>query len=211
MKIKLSYFPVPFWRAEISRVALFMADIDFENDYVSFDTFRELKQSGTLPFGQLPILEVDGEVIAQTGAIARFCGKLSGLYPRDNDLEAAQIDQFIDAATDVTWLFRPTMGIKDKEEKLAMRAEIGEKKLPKWLGRLERLLDKDESPYAVGGKMTLADLTLWRLTAWLNGGILDGLPTTCVEPYTKMQAHFEMMESQPKIRAWMDGRYPVKM
>ena len=96
MKLKLSYFPFPFWRAEISRVALFMADIEFENHYVSFDELRAMKKDGSLPFGQVPILEVDGQVIAQTGAIARFCGKLGGLYPKDNDLEAALIDQFID-------------------------------------------------------------------------------------------------------------------
>ena len=32
--------------------------------------------------GQQPLLEVDGKPIAQTGAIARYCGKLSGHYPK---------------------------------------------------------------------------------------------------------------------------------
>jgi len=210
MKLKLSYFPFPFWRAEISRVALFMADIEFDNHYVSFDDLRAMKKEGSLPFGQVPILEVDGQLIAQTGAIARFCGKLSGLYPRDNDLEAALIDQFIDAATDITLLFSPTMFEKDQEKKLAARAQIAEKKLPRWLGYLEGQLGHDESGYVVGKRLTMADLTLWRITGWLGSGTLDGIPTDVLEDYPKLQSHFAAIDGLPKIRAWMDGRYPVK-
>ena len=39
-------------------------------------------ETGVSPFGQAPLLEVDGKPIAQTGAIARYCGKLSGHYPK---------------------------------------------------------------------------------------------------------------------------------
>ena len=49
---------------------------------------------------------VDDVSIAQTGAIARFCGKLSGLYPENDSLEAAKIDQFIDFVTDLNVLFQ---------------------------------------------------------------------------------------------------------
>ena len=32
----------------------------------------------------------------------RYCGKQSGLYPRDDDWTAAKIDEIIDTATDIT-------------------------------------------------------------------------------------------------------------
>ena len=32
----------------------------------------------------------------------RYCGKLSGLYPKDDDWAAAKIDEIIDTATDIT-------------------------------------------------------------------------------------------------------------
>ena len=92
MQLRLSYFKFPFWRAEVSRIALFLGDVPFENHHPSRDEFKKMKAAGELPFGQLPILLVDGQVIAQTGAIARFCGKLSGLYPEDNALHAARVD-----------------------------------------------------------------------------------------------------------------------
>ena len=43
--------------------------------------------------------------LTQTGAMSRYCGKLSGLYPKNDDLLAAKIDQIIDICTDMTVLF----------------------------------------------------------------------------------------------------------
>ena len=40
----------------------------------------------------MPIMEVDGQVVGQTGGISRFCGKLSGLYPKNDDMLAATTD-----------------------------------------------------------------------------------------------------------------------
>ena len=91
MKITLYYFKIPFWRAEVTRLSLFIADIPFDDHRIEGDEYDEFKKTGKLPngkiapFKQLPVLEVDGKIFAQTGAIARYCGKLSGLYPKDDD------------------------------------------------------------------------------------------------------------------------------
>ena len=78
------------------------------------------RSDGRLPFGQVPVLNVDGVTLAQTGAIARFCGKLRGLYPTDDPIAAARIDQLIDAATDIT--ARMNTGSRtDPDAKLAAR------------------------------------------------------------------------------------------
>ena len=66
----------------------------------------------------MPVIEVDGEIIGQTGAIARYCGKISNLYSNDN-INAAKIDQIIDAATDITNLVSPT--IREKDDKKSRR------------------------------------------------------------------------------------------
>ena len=93
-------FDFPFWRAELGKIALFCGDINFDIRTISFDEFERVKDKGELddgtiiPFHQLPCLVVDGVSIAQTGAIARFCGKLSGLYPENDSFEAAKIDIF---------------------------------------------------------------------------------------------------------------------
>ena len=92
MKLKLIYPDVPFWRAEMSRLALFIGGIEFEDLRPSREEIAKMRTEGIFPFGQFPVLQVDGKNIAQTGAIARFCGKLSGLYPTENDFYAAKIN-----------------------------------------------------------------------------------------------------------------------
>lgn len=68
--------PRPLARAAI-RVALKAAGVEFEDQRVSFPEFGALKP--TLPAGQLPVLEVDGTMYTQSGAILRWAGKKTGL------------------------------------------------------------------------------------------------------------------------------------
>ena len=76
MKLKLIYPDLPFWRAETSRLALFIGEIEFEDYRPSREEIAKMRTEGVFPFGQLPVLQVDDKTIAQTGAIARFCGTM---------------------------------------------------------------------------------------------------------------------------------------
>ncbi|GIT73047.1 MAG: hypothetical protein Ct9H300mP28_28610 [Pseudomonadota bacterium] len=109
MKLKLIYPDLPFWRAETSRLALFIGEIEFEDYRPSREEIAKMRTEGVFPFGQFPVLQVDDKTIAQTGAIARFCGKLGGLYPTENDFYAAKVDEVIDLATDITGKIRPSL------------------------------------------------------------------------------------------------------
>lgn len=53
-----------------------------------------------MPFGQVPVLEVDGKKIGQSVAISRFAGKLAKLAG-DNDVEDLEIDSVVDSFSDV--------------------------------------------------------------------------------------------------------------
>ena len=90
-----------------------------------------------MPFHQMPVLVVDGTPIAQTGGIARFCGKLSGLYPTDDHIKAAQIDQFVNFAADLNTMVSSTNQTKDEEQKLAARIRLANGPLKRKLGMLE--------------------------------------------------------------------------
>ena len=107
MELRLIYPNIPFWRAETSRLALFIGGIEFEDLRPSREEIAKMKTDGTFPFGQFPILVVDGKKVAHTGGIARFFGKLAGLYPRDDDFAAAKVDEVIDLATDITLKMQP--------------------------------------------------------------------------------------------------------
>ena len=205
MKLKLIYPDLPFWRAETSRLALFIGEIEFEDYRPSREEIAKMRTEGVFPFGQFPVLQVDDKSIAQTGAIARFCGKLSGLYPTENDFYAAKVDEVIDLATDITAKIRPSLIEKDPEKRMEMRRELVETVLPNWLGFMETLLEKNgKTGYFVDDSLTVADLAAWRLCGWISGGIIDGIPETILDAFPLLNAHQNHISNLPKIAEWLE-------
>ena len=205
MKLKLIYPDVPFWRAEMSRMALFIGGIEFEDLRPSREEIAKMRTEGIFPFGQFPVLHVDGKTIAQTGAIARFCGKLSGLYPTENDFYAAKVDEVIDLATDITVKIRPSLIEKEPEKKMEMRRELVETVLPNWLGFMETLLEKNgKTGYFVDDSLTVADLAAWRLCGWISGGVIDGIPETILDGFPLLNSHQSHISNLPKVAEWLE-------
>ena len=205
MKLKLIYPDLPFWRAETSRLALFIGEIEFEDYRPSREEIAKMRTEGVFPFGQFPVLQVDDNTIAQTGAIARFCGKLGGLYPTENDFYAAKVDEVIDLATDITGKIRPSLIEKDPEKRMEMRRELVATVLPNWLGFMETLLEKNgKTGYFVDDSLTVADLAAWRLCGWISGGIIDGIPETILDAFPLLNAHQNHISNLPKIAEWLE-------
>ena len=204
MKLRLIYPDIPFWRAETSRLALFIGGIEFEDLRPSRDEIMEMKTDGIFPFGQFPVLQVDGKTIAQTGAIARFCGKLSGLYPTKDDFAAAKVDEVIDLATDITMQMRPALRETDPKVRIEMRRELSTTILPRWLGFLDKLLqDNGDTGFLVGDSISVADLAVWRLCAWISGGIIDGIPINLLEAFPLLSVHQSKISNLPKVKEWI--------
>jgi glutathione S-transferase len=205
MKISLIYFDFPFWRAEIARLSLFLGNIEFEDVRITRDEFQRVKSDGQLdngikiPFNQLPCLVVDKVSIAQTGGIARFCGKLANLYPQNNNLEAAKIDQFIDMATDLTVLVASTK-VEDRENLV-----IGE--LSRKLSILNKSIELSNN-YLVNNNISIADIAIWRLMGWLTSGSLDGIPLDLLKEHENISKICLLVDKHPKVNEWIKNTYP---
>jgi glutathione S-transferase len=205
MKISLIYFDFPFWRAEIARLSLFLGNIEFEDVRITRDEFQRVKSDGQLdngikiPFNQLPCLVVDKVSIAQTGGIARFCGKLANLYPQNNNLEAAKIDQFIDMATDLTVLVASTK-VEDRENLV-----IGE--LSRKLSILNKSIELSNN-YLVNNNISIADIAIWRLMGWLTSGSLDGIPLDLLKEHENISKICLLVDKHPKVNEWIKKTYP---
>ena len=201
--LELIYFPFPFWRAEISRIALHLGGISFRDRRVSGEEFQTLRAQGTLPMQQVPILIADGKVLTQSASISRFCAHLAGIYPKDL-WEAAKVDELLDIACELTYKFAPAVPVKDPEKRLQFRAKIAEVDIPKAFSFIEKQLESSGTGYYVCDSLTLADLAVWRLTNWLTSGLLDGIPTTVADPYPLLKAHHDRIASDPRILEWTD-------
>ena len=77
--IKLFYFDFHGGRGETARLALSIGGVPFDDERVKGADWPALKPS--MPFGELPVLEVDGQRLSQSNAINRYVGQLTGLYP----------------------------------------------------------------------------------------------------------------------------------
>ena len=119
LELKLTYFDAR-GRAELIRLTLAAAGYKYEDERLSFQEFQQLKSTGALKFGQLPVcpcgldetclccelsirwqvLTVNGKEYGQSYSIAKFIGRLSGLLPCDLE-RALEAEQYVDATDDI--------------------------------------------------------------------------------------------------------------
>nr|UZD11052.1 glutathione s-transferase 2 [Macrocystis pyrifera] len=192
--------------AEPVRWALAMTGQPWEDKRISFAEFPALKPG--LPNGQVPILEVGGKVLPQSGAQLRYVGKLAGLYPEDA-LEAAFADAAVDAVGDSHMKLVPTIQEKDKAKQAEMREKLATDFLPTWLGNLEKALAAAGGSYFAGGKLSIGDIAVVARLVWLKDGSLDGIPATIVDEYPLLSALVERVKAEPKIVAYHEKRSEI--
>jgi len=211
MELKIIYFNFPFWRAEVARIPLYISNTKFEDKRITSEEFSYIKENGKMtdgtiiPFSQLPVLVIDGQSIAQTGAIARICGKISGFYP-ESLVEAGKVDQIIDTATDINMLMRPSMREQDPDKKKLMRQELSKNDLPKYFGFLEDLL-KEENIWFAENRMTIADIAIWRLMGWLKSGVIDDIPQNITDDFNKLNRVYNEVNNNTDIKRWVSETY----
>jgi glutathione S-transferase len=187
VNLRLHYFPFP-GRAGAIRDTLHIGGVAFEDVHIPPEKFHELKATDELPFGALPVLEVEtaaGKMrVAQSNAILRFAGRLAGLYPMDDAVQALKVDEALDLGEEINDLLGPSLHEQDTERKMAMRKVLAEETLPRWLGYFERLLVANGGTgFIVGDSLSVADLKLYWICDFLTNGSLDGIPTTLLDNF----------------------------
>lgn len=216
--IKIYYYDLKFWRAEVLRSGLFLQNIPFEN---VMDKEKLMEMKPKAPFGAFPIMETDdGKILSQTQAMASYVGKLGSvydygasgvaadekyprLYPADDDyFGQAKCDEIINGCTDVTNTVAMTF-ICPKEEVEGKRKDMIKPdggRLHLHLTGLNSIVCGDDDTYACGDKLTVADLSVWRLISWLSSGNLDHIPTDLISSnFSNLQKVYENVEKNEKM------------
>lgn len=203
--IEMLYFGIK-GRAEASRLALTVGGIEFKDTTIEFSEWPALKSSGKLPFGQLPMLTVDGVAYTQSEAILRYCGKLAGLYPRDDDALAMAIDEVLGVIADVTSAVFSYRG-PDKELLKQGREKFVSDTGPKLLAGLEKVVSskaKSDS-WLCGSSLSIADLQLFNTINNIKFGHVDHVPADFFEAYPRLMASFNAVAADPKVSAWTES------
>lgn len=152
------------------------------------------------PFGQLPLLDVDGTVIAQEAAISRYCASLvPGLLPED-PLLLATCDAIFHAAEElassnpIVNVFRGEQFEEKKKEYLAYQ-------LPRRLANFARLIEKSGGPFTQGATPTYADFKLYHHLS--NTRLLD---PAVLNINATIPAFMKAVESLPGIKEYLGSR-----
>ncbi len=197
-KIEIEYFNIG-GRAELARACLHIGKIPFTDTRISHAEFGANKKAGKYPNGQLPVMIVDGTMIPQSCAMARYAAQLAGLYP-SNPLDAFKVDALVDTIGDVVNQTAATFAIQDNEKKIEARKPIAEVSLPNLLKFLESKVTESKSGYIVGDSLSVGDLAAYfTVKNWFLSGILDGIPASVGDNFTELNKYFDRIANEPRV------------
>ncbi|XP_047535692.1 glutathione S-transferase 2-like isoform X1 [Vanessa atalanta] len=194
--VKVYYFQLKA-AGESIRLLLAYGGQEFEDIRVAREDWPELKPS--MPFGQMPVLEIDGKKYAQSTAIARYLGRKYGLVGKDIE-EDFEIDQIIEFFNDIRIKAASVFYETDENAKAKKQEENEKNHYPVMLKKLDEIITKNKGHMALG-KLTWADFVF--------AGMYDAFKfllkiSDLDEKYPSFKKLQETVLSIPKVKAYCD-------
>uniref|UniRef100_A0A914ZBB1 glutathione transferase n=1 Tax=Panagrolaimus superbus TaxID=310955 RepID=A0A914ZBB1_9BILA len=204
---KLTYFDLR-GIAEAIRLMFHYLEVPFEDiriDSTNPEVWEKCKP--TTPQGKLPLLEVDGVIIPQSYAIARFIARKYNLAGKD-DLEAAQVDALADFLRDMQYEhFSPYMFVVqgyDEGDKDKLREEIFLPAVKQNFTYLVKTLKNSNSGFFMPSGITWVDFVI---SQYLN--LVRRYDKECFEDYPELIEHLERIHSFPQLKIYLEKRKNV--
>jgi len=196
---KITYFGIR-GRAEVARQILAYAGVPFDDVRVQGAEWGKLKSS--MPFGQIPALEVDGKMLCQAQTINRYLGHKHGLGGAD-DWESAKIDELNDGLVDVWGAFaKAWFGAADAEAKKQVVAKFENDDFKTMLDRYDKFLAANGTGYFVGSKPSWFDIAFSEM---IEGMIQEKCPNA-LKAHPKLVEHAQKIRSTPNLKKWIETR-----
>uniref|UniRef100_A0AC34FPA8 Glutathione S-transferase n=1 Tax=Panagrolaimus sp. ES5 TaxID=591445 RepID=A0AC34FPA8_9BILA len=204
---KLTYFNLR-GNAEAIRLMFHYLEVPFEDiriDTSNAEIWEKFKP--TTPQGKLPFLEVDGVIIPQSYAIARFIARKYNLAGK-NDLEAAQIDALADFLRDMQYdHFAPYMYVMqgyDEGDKDKLREEVFLPAVKQNCEYLIKTLKNANSGFFMPSGITWVDFVI---SQYLNQ--VRRYDKECFENYPELISHMEIIHGFPQLQDYLEKRKNV--
>jgi len=189
-------------RGEIIRLLFAAGGQDYKDVRIERADWPGTHKAGA-PFGQLPVLEVDGVKLCQSNACARYVARKLNLAGK-TEIEQAQADMIVDCLEDSAKPILQFAFEKDETKKAEMKKKFVEEQLPQYLNHLEAMLKSNHGgdKFFVGADMTWADLAFLNFVAWTAMAGAEGQVTK----HPKLNALHEKVQKNDKIAAWIAKR-----
>ncbi|KAG4070508.1 hypothetical protein HA402_005740 [Bradysia odoriphaga] len=194
---KLSYFNIK-GLGEPIRFLFAYGGQNYEDNRVSHEDWPAIKSS--TPMGQMPVLEVDGNVVHQSGAILRYLARRFGLAG-GSDWESLLIDTVADTITDFRLKLSAPFYETDEAAKAKKKANIEAEIVPFFLGKLEEIAKENNGHLALS-KLTWADLYFASLHDMLEYMIKKNF----LEKYPYLRKVVDNVYAIDSIKSWIAKR-----
>jgi glutathione S-transferase len=220
-RIELYYWPTIQGRGEFVRLLLEDAGARYvdvartRGGTAKMMRFLEDRERGALPFAP-PFVKVGRAVVSQTANILAFLGARLGLVPRDERrrAEALQIALTIaDVVAEAHDTHHPIAGslyYEDQRKEAKRRARsFAEERMPKYLGWLERLLERNGGRWLVGRDRTYSDLAAFQLVEGLRYAFPNAM-ARAERKTPRLVALHDRVAARPRIARYLasDRRLP---
>ncbi|XP_072945118.1 uncharacterized protein [Epargyreus clarus] len=197
-KIVLHYFTFK-GLGEGARMLLTYGGQEFEDHRIKRDTEWDAIKP-TTPFGQVPILEIDGKKYAQSLAICRYLGRKFGLAG-DSMEDEMEIDQNMDFFKEIWSKGDAIFYEADPEVRAKLQADHEKNFYPRMWQKLDDIIAKNNGHMALG-KLTWGD--------FLFAGMHDNNKRICMIPdlyekYPNLKRVYENVAAIPKVKAYIDA------
>ncbi|MCH1540724.1 MAG: glutathione S-transferase [Candidatus Poseidonia sp.] len=197
------YFDSPGF-AEVSRFCLELSGLEWKNTVVNWDGYLQLKETGELPWGLLPIIRSPKGIIAESNALLRYTGALAGIEPTDIYMRA-KVDELVEVINGWRGHFTPTFAIDDLDDKIAARqamfADGGS--MNKALKAISSVFENSTTGWLAGTEsMTIADVKAFMDTFMMFSGQFDGITADMLANYPSLLAFHEKMSNEPRVKAY---------
>ncbi|DAZ94640.1 TPA: hypothetical protein N0F65_010727 [Lagenidium giganteum] len=205
--VRLRYFDLR-GRAELIRLIYAYGGKSLEEVTVPMSReFIALKPS--LPFKQLPVLDIDGKTYSQSIALARYAAKQHGLYPRDDDVAALEVDMLADSIDEsiVTPIIRWCFQERNEDVKAKQIQRLQDKTLPTVLSGLH---DRVQGKFFLGDTVSMADISFYNAHANFLLPWADTLPIGWTQ-FPKLTHLSAAVARLPLIAKYAAQRRPSKI
>ncbi|XP_065565689.1 hematopoietic prostaglandin D synthase-like [Artemia franciscana] len=202
---KLTYFNLR-GKAEVARLLFAYAKVNYEDVRIEREQWPEIKPK--MPYGQVPVLEVDGKPLAQSLAIARFLGREFGLLP-ESSFDQAIADELADLTQDMFFPSRAVVPMREPDEakRNALKPKILEESIYPILNKLEDRLSKSASGWLVGDKVTWVDFVFFNFAEIMR----DIYGKDYFTKYDNLKSHYRKIKEIPQIAEYLQGRPPAPL
>jgi len=203
IRLKMVHYKLTYFnsrgRAEHIRLLFALAGVEYEDVRLDHGENWQAFKPKT-PLGKIPVLEIDGHMLGESKAIARYLAREFQLAGKNN-LEAAKADMLVDGVDDVAAHIRPAMREKDPEKKKELLDAVIKEHIEPFLVKYDHLLKQHGHGYFVNDQPTWADVFIFNtLQNW------EKRQPGLLQHHKNLHQFVEKIANNPHIKTYIEKR-----